>query len=239
MIAKSLPSYELIGVGVGPGIPQLMTLQAIDILKSADIIIAPTADPGTEGRAELTVKALLPDLPIHRVLIEIGVDPTNSYSECAKTICGWLDDQRQVAFITLGDPNVFSTFTSISSAVLEYRPETLIASAPGIMAFQYLASATNTVLLDNKETLALVTAIQDLDCVSMAMESNFDTIVVYKGGKYFRQIADLMEASDLDASFVTGELMGLEGERIDKPSRLSAKDYSYLSTMIIKLTHTP
>ena len=56
-----------------------------------------------------------------------------------------LDAGERVALITLGDPNVYSTFSSVAERVAALRPRTPVRTEPGIMAFQELAARTGTV----------------------------------------------------------------------------------------------
>jgi precorrin-2/cobalt-factor-2 C20-methyltransferase len=53
---------RLIGVGVGPGDPELVTVKAVRVLREADLVLVPVlaaADPGIPepGRAETIVRA--------------------------------------------------------------------------------------------------------------------------------------------------------------------------------------
>ncbi len=224
---------ELVGVGVGPGVANLVTLAAIEALETSQIVVAPCTDLDTPGRAETTVRGLLPDISIERLAIPMGSDPTGAYQKGCQKISTWLDLGHKVSFITLGDPNIYSTFSSISTHLLEIRPNSNITTVPGIMAFQYLAAKTNTVLVDGNERLSLVTALDQIDNVRDCLERADDCVVVYKGGKHFGEITNVLEEVAPRSLVVVGELLGLEEESIESSLPIQPRPYNYLSTMII------
>src|SRR5258708_2909940 len=62
-----MTSATLIGVGVGPGDPELVTVKAVRVLREADLVLVPVADTGERGRAEATVLAHVSHDRIRRV----------------------------------------------------------------------------------------------------------------------------------------------------------------------------
>ena len=135
--------------------------------------------------------------------------------------------------MTLGDPNVYSTFPALAGAVRRRRPATVVETVPGITAFQALAARAGTVLLSGTERLRLVTALDGPDHVGQALEDPEATVVVYKGGRHLPAVAKrLADAGRLDAA-VAGELLGLPGERVGPAADLAASPASYLVTVIV------
>ena len=227
-----------VGVGVGPGDPGLVTRRAVEVLEQADRVLAPTTSAMAVGRAEAIVREAAPGVAIDRVsfVMEVASDARRAALDAAAdTVVAHLDAGERVAFVTLGDPGVYSTFGSLAEAVRARRPAVPIEVVPGIMAFQDLASRTATTLVDGTEHLVLVPAHEAAgdDRLHAAVADPGAAVVVYKGGAQIDAIAaSLAERHRLDGA-VLGELLGLPGGRISAVADAAGKPASYLATVIV------
>lgn len=227
---------RLIGVGVGPGDPELLTTRALRVLKEAGRVFAPTMAGEVEGRAEWIVARALPDLPMDRLVISLDpAEREGSYRQAAARVAGALDeagDGGSVAFVTLGDPNVYSTFGHLARAVAAARPGVRVETVPGVMAFQELAARSGTVVLEGTERLVLVSAAGGPDVLDAALADPEAAIVVYKGGRHLPEMARRLAAAGRDRGAVVGELLGLPGERVEALGA-EAQEAGYLATLIV------
>jgi precorrin-2/cobalt-factor-2 C20-methyltransferase len=225
----------LVGVGVGPGDPELVTLQAVRALRHADRVMAPSLAPDAVGRAESIVRQVAPEVAVERLVFDMSpsADRRPSHAAAAAAIGAALDAGDEVAFVTLGDPNIYSTFSSVAAAVGRDRPGTRMRTVAGIMAFQDLAARSATVLLDGRETLRLVTALDGTADLEDALADADGAVVVYKGGRHLPAIRKaLAGAGRLDGA-VVGELLGLPGQRVAPAAEWPDGPASYLATVII------
>lgn len=231
----------LVGVGVGPGDPELVTRLAVRRMEEADRIVAPTTAPDAVGRAEAIVRQVLPRARIDRVHFDMSADGTPggrearsaSHTAAARCLVPWLEAGETVAFVTLGDPNIYSTFPSLAAAAVELVDGLSVETVPGIMAFQALASRSTTVLLDGTESLALVTALDGTDHVAEALRDPDRAVVIYKGGRHLPQVASLLAEHGRLGGSVFGELLGLPGERIVPVDTAGVQPATYLATVIV------
>jgi precorrin-2/cobalt-factor-2 C20-methyltransferase len=231
----------LVGVGVGPGAPDLLTVRALRALRRATTVVAPCTDLAAPGRAETIVREAAPDVGIERLEFVMAPEPkarAAAIAAAVERIGALLDAGDEVAFVTLGDPNLYSTFSSVAERVAELRPGTPIVTIPGVMAFQELAARSGTVLADEQQSFLVLPAnaaetSAPGGAVAAALDDESRTVVIYKGGRQIVGVAArLRDAGRLDGS-VLGELLGLPGERIAPVAEVSDRPASYLSSVIV------
>ena len=226
----------LVGVGVGPGDPELLTLKALATLRAADRVLAPTMAPDVPGRAESVARSAAKDLVVERVVFAIVPDAEArraAHAAAAQRVAGCLDGGERVAFVTLGDPNVYSTFHHLATAVRGLRPGARVETVPGIMAFQDLAARSGTVVLDGAERLHLVSAVEGPDVLDVPLADPDAAIVVYKGGRHLPALAGRLRAAGRLDDAVLGELLGLPGERVAPLAAAAEGPGSYLASVLV------
>lgn len=212
----------LIGVGVGPGDPELVTLRTVRILREADVILVPYTEATTDGpgRAETIITAVAPEIVerIKRIPFSmrersgVGDKRRASWQASADAAITAFDEgARTVALATVGDPTVFSTFTYLRANVEERLPDVSVELSPGITAMQALSAASGRPLVEGKEVLALVPATVGMEKLGQVLDL-VDSVAIYKGGRKLPDVVEQLRQRDRQA--VIGTDVTLESEQI-------------------------
>ena len=227
---------RLVGVGVGPGDPGLITLRALEELARAHTIFVPVTDPGGIGRAESVVRAHLGGAHVERLSFAVSGGTRGCRWEAAgRQVVRVLAGGGCAAFATIGDPNVYSTFSYLARVVRRLSPDVSIETVPGIMAMQDLAARSGTVLTEGDERLALLPLASGVARLRDEL-ARYDTVVCYKAGRHLADIVEALHASGRLNGAVYGAHLGLEGQDIRPLGEVEALPGPYLATIIAPAT---
>lgn len=234
---------RLVGVGVGPGDPELLTLAGLRELTDAGRIFVPVIAPTEAGRAEAVVRAHLGAERVERLVFALS-DPVTGpqhrrrehWDAAAGRVAAHLTEHGgTAAFATIGDPNVYSTFGYLAATVRTLVPHLVVSTVPGITAMQAAASAAGVTLVEGAEQLTVLPVTRDVTTVREALDRR-GTVVAYKGGRRLRELRDVIElAGGLDRA-VYAEHLGTTDQRVMPLSEVDSSgdgDGPYLSTVVV------
>lgn len=235
---------RLVGIGVGPGDPELLTLAGLRELRAASRIFVPVMSADEQGHAELIVRAHLPsEAPVERLLFALSDDVRGPqerrkqrWDEAAVRVVQHLREHGgTAAFATIGDPAIYSTFTYLAATVRGLLPEVEVATVPGITAMQAAACTAGLHLVEGTESLTVVPVTREVTGLRAALRGG-GTVVAYKGGRRLDELrAEIDAAGALDRS-VYAEHLGTPRARVLPLSELDTGDLTsapYLSTVVI------
>jgi precorrin-2/cobalt-factor-2 C20-methyltransferase len=222
-------------VGVGPGDPELVTLKAVRVLREAGRVFVPVLDDSADepGRAEATVSVHAGHERIERLVFSLDSAERQRYWVAAgQRVAGWLRAGGGTAvFATIGDPNVYSTFSYLAAEVRASLPEVEVETVPGITAMQALSASAGVPLVEGLEPLVLLPLVRGVDGLSDALGLG-GTVVAYKGGRHLREIGEVLKRAGRLEGALLGSHLGLDGEEV---AALSDVDSAapYLSAVMI------
>ena len=221
----------LYGVGVGPGDPELLTLKAVRILREADVVAMPDKGSG-EQTARKIVQAYIEGKELISCPTPMVRDKellAQSYEANADTLCALLDQGKNVAFITLGDPSVYSTYLYLHRKVVARGYEAEII--PGVPSFCAVAARLGAALCEKSERLLIVPAShKDVDdCLDV--DAN---LVFMKAGREIGALKEKLAEKGLleRASMVAN--CGMEGEAVYPRFAELTDGSGYFSVVLVK-----
>lgn len=233
-------SPQLVGVGMGPGDPDLVTVKAVRVLRAADLILVPTMDLDAVGRAERTVRTYVDHDRLQRLYFALNERRDRERRERAWDAAGeavaaaFANGAELVAFATIGDPNVYSTFSYLAATARQLVPGLEVSTVPGITAMQHLAAESGVPLVEGEETLTLYPMTAGLDGYREALRRG-DTVVAYKGGRHLPAVLDALTEQGRTEFAVVGVELGLPGSRVVAAGAIDTAvdpELVYLSTVL-------
>ena len=225
----------LYGIGVGPGDPEMLTLRAVRAIKEADVICLPKADK-YECRAFQIALPVVSELK-YKKTISFDFEMTRDEEALAKMHAEFYEKYRQLimegynlAFLTIGDPTVYSTFGYIMKLAKKDGIEVEIIN--GITSFCGSAAAAGTLLSERDENIHIISGQGNLED-DLRLPG---TKIIMKSGRNVAQIKERLlemeQAGNISVYAVVD--CGMETEQIFNGAIMIPDDSKYMMTIIIK-----
>ncbi|MBU5308620.1 cobalt-factor II C(20)-methyltransferase [Clostridioides mangenotii] len=223
------------GIGTGPGDSSLVTVKAVETLKNLDILYTPESKKGGDSLAYSIVKEYLPeDLKIksrHFPMNFNDGEKEEVWNSVADEIVSDVESGKNVGFVTLGDPMIYSTYVYVMERLIN-RVE--VETIPGISSFSNIASNQNFPLVMDRDALIVIPCTLEEQKIDFALK-NYNSIVLMKVYKNFKQIIKKLEEFELIDHAILVSNSSQSGEVVYKDLRdvhLEEK-ISYFSTILI------
>ena len=185
------------GIGTGPGDSTLVTIKAVNTIKMLDILYTPEPKKGGDSLALSIVKEYVPDTveikQRHFPMNNDSVEKMASWDAIAAEIKDDVKAGKEVGFITLGDPMIYSTYVYIMERLMD---EIEVETIPGISSFSNIASNQNFPLVMDTDPLMVIPCTMEEEKIDAALQT-YDCFVLMKVYKNFKEIVQKLEKYDL------------------------------------------
>ena len=187
---------RLIGVGLGPGDPDLMTLKAARAIAAAPVVAYP-ALPGTDSFARRIAADLIAS-SAHEIVIEVPMtkarEPAQTaYDLGADRIASALEAGQDVAVLCEGDPFFYGSFMYLHARLAD-RYETIVI--PGITSVSAATAALGQPLVARNDTLAVLAGPMASADMAARIEAA-EAVAILKVGRHAGRIRDVLNALGL------------------------------------------
>ena len=225
------------GVGVGPGDPELLTVRAQRLLQQMGVICYTELDNGAPSFALGVVSSLVTD---HAELLPIVIPSDDSpvshetWHLAAERIGARIRDGLDVAFITEGDPMLYSEYPHLFEHLQAEIPELQAEIVPGVPSVMAAAASSGIPLVSQGQRLAILPAVYGIDDLREAI-ALYDTIVLMKVNRTLLDALANLERLGLSGRTIYVRRATTESERVVRNiQELSAEDLDYFSLLIIR-----
>jgi precorrin-2/cobalt-factor-2 C20-methyltransferase len=229
----------LYGIGVGPGDPELLTVKAARLIRSAPVVFVPVREARAPSLARTIAEPYLAGtgqdvIELEYPIVRDAIRLTAAWAANADAIASRLPVAGYGVFLTEGDPLLYSTFVHTLAALRERHPGVRVAIVPGVASFTAAAAVAQTPLAIGDERIAIVPAVRDEGALVDALR-RFDTVVFLKVSTAFETLLDALDASGRMAEATWVRRAGRPEQHIEHDlRRLRGQRPDYFSLVIVR-----
>lgn len=228
---------KLYGIGIGPGDPKLITLKAKEILDKVKTIFVPKAKEDTLSLARSIIENIFLK---PKNFIELTFPMTKDkkilrkyWKESARKIAQEIKRNKIAAYLTIGDPFIYSTYIYMIKELKKDFPNIEIETIPGISSFNASAAKAQVPLVEGSEKLAILAVTDNLKELKKILKE-FDTVVLMKIGSKLNKVIQLLKDMKLIETSVLISHVGQLNEKIVRDLSSLDNKIGYLSVIIVK-----
>lgn len=228
----------LYGLGVGPGDPELITVKAFRVIQESPVIAYPKKLKGSKSYAHRIVDVYIN--PEEKDMLGLVFPMTKDeavlereWTKSVELVYEKLQAGKDVAFVTEGDPLLYSTFIHMMKLMQDKHPDVEIRTVPGISSFNGSASRLGIALADGDDCVAIIPAYDNYEAMREAIETH-DAVVFIKVAKVIDLMLEVLRDLDLlDKASVVTKVTSDE-EIIWDVRELDGVDLEYLTLMVVR-----
>ncbi|MCD4782088.1 MAG: precorrin-2 C(20)-methyltransferase [Candidatus Omnitrophica bacterium] len=238
-INKQIVKGDFYGIGVGPGDPELLTVKARRVLSQVDIVFAPKAAIAANSFAYEIVKECVSESKIETITFPMTKNKTelkSFWKDAAEQVYQKICEGKNVAFITIGDPFIYSTYNYLLRHLIILDNTINVYTIPGISVVNAIASLFNVPLAEGEDKFIVTPLPSHLAELKKLIEQ-FETVVLLKIGKNLKPLLEFLKKNDYEKNAYFARHIGCSSQIvIENISELidSKNEAGYMSTMIIR-----
>jgi precorrin-2/cobalt-factor-2 C20-methyltransferase len=231
-------------VGCGPGDPDLLTVKAVDRIKEAQIIFAPTSKVGKPSIAlSIVQKYLKEDVATVDLVFPMTKDKDllkTQWKDNAGQLARSVLDGKRTVYLTVGDPSLYSTWIYMHREMVKNYKNIEIEIIPGIPSMFAFAAGARISLAEGEETVGIVPACYDMDRIKRTA-SSCDNLIFLKDGRYFDSVIQMLSEAGFDdesriiiAQDVSSNSEIMKASRLGDLKNFKTQSSKYFSIMVAK-----
>lgn len=227
---------KFIGIGLGPGDSEYITLKAIKKIKEATTVIAAASQKsGFSLALSIAEEHINPGTEIIKAYFPMSNDEKitqKKYTEYIEIINQKIREKKTVAFLCIGDPLFYGTYGKLITLMQKTHPHIDIETVAGIPAFCAAAAKSNKIIAQNQDIFTVV-PIHKYKDFSKQLEYS-DKVLFMKVYKEKNNVIDEMQKNKSVSNILYVENTGLEKEFVSSEyKKIKNKESNYLSLLFV------
>lgn len=218
-------------IGVGPGDPDLLTIRAVRVLRTAHVVAYPATGEDSAFAREIAADYIEPDAILLPVTIPMAIErgPAQAaYDGAASLILGHLAHDRNVAWLCEGDPLFYGSAMYLLSRL---GGAARVEIVPGITSLTAAAAAIARPLAARNEILKVLPAPLPDDTLRAELLAT-PAAAIIKIGRHFDRVRGLLRETGHAENAVVVEHATTLRQRITPLQDFAYGERPYFSTIL-------
>ena len=223
---------RLIGIGVGPGDPELITIKAAKALREVPVVAYISANGRPSMARQIAASYIGPSAKEIKITLPMHPSPEiaqSAYAEGASRISTELESGKNTAVLCEGDPLFYGSFGHLLGRLHNQYPVEII---PGISSVMAAAAATEQPLAFGPDAFAVLPATMAAESLSTRLKAA-DAAVIIKLGRHVEKVKTVLADLDLTERAIYVERASTHAEKVMKLTELDQDDIPYFSLILV------
>jgi len=224
---------RLIGIGVGPGDPELITVKAVKAIRNSPIVAYVSANGRPSMARHIAAEYIAASSREIKITLPMHPSPEiaqSAYDEGASRISTELERGKDTAVLCEGDPLFYGSFSQIFQRLHNQYPVDII---PGVSSVMAAAAAAQQPLTFGPDAFAALPATMPEDLLKARLKAA-DSAVIIKLGRHLEKVRGVLESLGYVDRALYAERIGSPEEKIMPLAELDRADTPYFSLILVK-----
>ncbi len=220
------------GIGVGPGDPELLTLKALRLLKSADLVAYPAPETGDSFARQIVAPHLTGGQREFAIRMKIGegqYPKDEVYAEAAETLAAAATAGATVVVLCEGDPFFYGSFMYLYARL---AGRVRVEVVPGISSLMACAIASGGALAAKNDVLTVIPAPLPEAELKRRL-ADCEAAAIIKLGRHFPKVRRVLREIGLEANARYVERATLDNQKVMKLRDVTGDEIPYFSMLLV------
>jgi precorrin-2/cobalt-factor-2 C20-methyltransferase len=232
MVGEETMSGIVYGIGVGPGDPELLTMKAVRLLKSADLVAYPAPEEGDSFARQIAAPYMNGHQREFAIRMKIGdgqYPKDEIYAEAADALAAEAQAGKIVAVLCEGDPFFYGSFMYLYARLAD---RVKVEVVPGVSSLMACAIASGGALAAKNDVLTIIPAPLPEAELKRRL-SEIEACAIIKVGRHFAKVRKVLREVGLEANARYVERATLDNQKVMKLSEVTGDQIPYFSMLLV------
>ena len=226
-------------IGVGPGDPSQLTIEAARALKKSKVIFYPISKEDKDSYSLNIVRKYIKNkkkIPLIFPMARKEYDSKLIWKNSAKLIYTYISKKKPVALLCLGDTSIYASSFYLKDEIKKNYPDIKITTLPGISSLSLAAAIGDFQLIKKGENLNIFECPNNKkDLLNHINKKNKTVLAIMKVGKRWRWVKFFLEEKKILSKATLAVNLGMDNQYIGNASEYPAEELPYFSLLLLRV----